>query len=106
MTNTFIADFDGFQWDAGNRNKNYEKHGVTIEEIEEVFLNSPLFFFEDVKHSTFEKRTLSLGKTFEERSLSITFTTRDGRIRVISARDMSKKERKTYEENAKEDTTV
>jgi uncharacterized DUF497 family protein len=53
-----------------------------------------------------EKRALALGKTFDERFLSITFTIRHNRIRPISARDMSRKERKTYEENAKEDSTA
>jgi uncharacterized protein len=99
MDNLFISNYEGFQWDSGNRTKNYEKHKVTIPEIEEVFFNSPLFFFEDPQHSEKEQRTLALGKTFDERPLSIAFTIRHDKIRVISARDMSRKERKIYEEN-------
>ena len=106
MDNLFISNYEGFQWDSGNRTKNYEKHKVTIPEIEEAFLNSPLFFFDDTQHSDKEQRTLALGKTFDERLLSIVFTIRHNKIRVISARDMSKKERNTYEENAKKDSTI
>ena len=104
MDNLFISNLEGFQWDEGNKNKNWDKHKVKIAEIEEVFLSSPLFFFDDENHSEKEKRTLALGKTFDERLLSIIFTIRHNKIRAISARDMSKKERKIYEEASKEDT--
>ena len=106
MNDLFISNLEGFQWDDGNRTKNWGKHKVAIAEIEEVFLNSPLFFFEDIQHSDKEARTLALGKTFGERQLSIAFTVRHNRIRLISARDMSKKERKTYEEASKEDPSL
>jgi uncharacterized protein len=91
----------GFNWDEGNREKN-EKHGVTMSEVEEVFFNMPLLVLEDAKHSQSEIRLHALGKTDAKRHLHITFTLRANQtlIRVISARDMSRKERAIYEKIA------
>lgn len=93
---TKITDFD---WDAGNTRKN-DKHGVSMAEAEQVFFNEPLLVIEDSKHSQGEIRLHALGKTNESRTLHITFTLRHSgeRIRVISARDMHRKERKLYEQ--------
>ncbi len=88
----------GFDWDAGNSNKNWEKHKVTKLECEQVFFNSPLLLYEDSKHSHSEVRMYVLGQTNKERLLFIAFTVRNQLIRVVSARDMSKKERKIYEQ--------
>lgn len=87
----------GFQWDKGNHNKNQSKHKVSMVECEQLFFNEPLLVNEDVKHSLSEKRFYALGKTDLNRKLFVVFTTRDQFIRVISARDMSKKEREVYE---------
>lgn len=89
----------GFDWDDGNARKN-DKHGVSQSEAEEVFFNLPLLLLEDARHSGQELRYHALGKTDEGRRLHITFTLReDGTlIRVISARDMHRKERSTYEQ--------
>jgi uncharacterized protein len=89
----------GFEWDAGNENKNQEKHDVSRLECEQLFFNSPLLIYEDVKHSHSEQRIYALGKTDVSRKLFIAFTIRDQRIRVISARDMNQKERKFYEQD-------
>lgn len=88
-----------FDWDNGNARKN-DKHGVTSAEAEQVFFNEPLLLVEDTKHSHVEQRYHALGKTDEGRTLHITFTLRQTgeRIRVISARDMHKKERTIYEQ--------
>ena len=90
----------GFDWDEGNARKN-EKHGVSTAEAEQVFFNAPLLFLEDVSHSRQEPRFHALGKTDEERVLHITFTLRrsEALIRVISARDMHRKERAIYEQS-------
>ena len=85
----------GFNWDKGNEVKN-EKHGVSTAEAEEVFFNDPLVV-EDFNHSDIEKRFHALGKTNEVRLLHITFTIRNNKIRVISARAMHRKERALYE---------
>lgn len=86
----------GFDWDEGNSEKNQLSHQVSRIECEEVFFNEPLVIFSDDKHSMFEKRWYLLGKTDNERKLFIVFTVRKEMVRVISARDMSKKEREYY----------
>jgi len=92
-----LNDMVGFDWDDGNNRKSTDKHGVSNGEAESVFFNEPLLLLEDVKHSDREPRYHALGKTNDERRLHITFTIRGSRIRVISARDMHRKERRIYE---------
>jgi uncharacterized DUF497 family protein len=94
-----LAKITGFDWDAGNERKN-EKHGVTMAESEQVFFNAPLLLLSDVAHSQKEPRLHALGVTDEGRALHITFTLRksDQLIRVISARDMHRKERAIYDQ--------
>jgi len=75
-----------------------EKHGVTASEAEQGFFNQPLLMQEDAKHSQAEPRFHGLGITHTARKLHIAFTVRGTRIRVISARDMHRKERTIYEE--------
>lgn len=88
-----------FDWDAGNEQKN-EKHGVARNEAEQIFFNQPLLVVDDVRHSQKEIRFHALGRTDMGRLLHITFTVRaDGtKLRVISARDMHRKERMIYAE--------
>ncbi len=90
----------GFDWDAANSAKSIDKHGVSSIEAEQVFTNEPLLVVADPKHSAAEPRWHALGKTHAGRLLHVTFTLRfDGtRIRVISARDMHRKERRRYEQ--------
>ena len=89
----------GFNWDDGNARKN-DKHGVSMAEAEQIFFNDPLLLVADARHSATEQRYHALGKTDEGRTLHITFTLRKAgeQIRVISARDMHKKERTIYEQ--------
>ncbi len=96
-----VIDFDsivGFDWDDGNKQKNWEKHQVDFRECEEVFFNQPLLIKEDSKHSSQEKRFYVLGRSDIGRTLFLVFTLRNNKIRVISALDQSKKERKIYEQ--------
>jgi uncharacterized DUF497 family protein len=90
----------GFDWDDGNSRKSADKHDVSQAEAEGVFFNDPLIVVEDSKHSETEPRFNALGKTAQNRLLHITFTLRqDGTlIRVISARDMHRREKKAYEQ--------
>ena len=97
MDNFILQECEGFDWDNGNQKKSWEKHNVSIPECEQVFFNIPLLLFDDIKHSDMERRLYVLGKTDLERELFIAFTIRKKLIRVISARDMSKKEREFYE---------
>jgi uncharacterized DUF497 family protein len=94
----------GFDWDAENAEKNWIRHQVTRNESEQVFFNEPLIIADDTKHSQYEKRWYILGRTDIERLLFIAFTRRKDLIRVISARDMNKKEREVYYEQIKKDT--
>ena len=94
-----LQNISGFNWDDGNARKN-TKHDVSTAEAEQVFFNDPLLLLEDAKHSQNEIRFHALGKTDDGRLLHITFTLRHKNtlIRVISARDMHKKERASYEQ--------
>lgn len=89
----------GFDWDDGNARKN-EKHGVSMAEAEQAFFNAPLLLLEDAPPSQNELRFDALGKTDDGRTLHISFTLRQSGllIRVISARDMHRKERAIYEQ--------
>jgi uncharacterized protein len=98
MENDF-DNFLGFQWDRGNIDKNLIKHNVENWECEQVFFNKPILVLEDPSHSLSEKRWAAFGKTDANRLLVVVFTKRGTLLRVISARDMNKKEKQYYEEN-------
>ena len=89
----------GFDWDTGNARKNVDKHDVSQAEAEQLFFNEPLLVVANDKHSGIEMRIHALGQTDSGRLLHLTFTLRqqETRIRVISARSMSHKERAIYE---------
>lgn len=93
-----LSNLKGFDWDEGNINKNWLKHGVEFSECEQIFFNKPLLIAHDKKHSKSEKRFYALGKTFKGKMLFVVFTARKDRIRIISARPINKKERKIYEQ--------
>lgn len=100
-----MIDFDrvvGFDWDDGNDRKSAEKHDVSQADAEQVFVNEPLLLSEDGHHSVAERRLHALGRTNDDRYLHVTFTLRreNSLIRVISARDMNRKERKHYGQDA------
>lgn len=96
---------EGFEWDEGNIKKNRERHRVSHIECEEIFYNSPIIVKKDEPHSESEDRYFILGKTDTDRLLFIVFTVRGKKIRIILARDMSRKERRIYEQT-QEDTQV
>ncbi|HUW21215.1 MAG TPA: BrnT family toxin [Candidatus Bathyarchaeia archaeon] len=90
-----------FDWNEGNKEKNWHKHRVDFRECEQVFFNQPLKIFYDKKHSQKEPRFVAFGKTDKNRKLMIVFTLRVNRIRIISARNQSRKEGKIYEQKQK-----
>jgi uncharacterized DUF497 family protein len=92
----------GFDWDEGNLLKNWEKHGVSVAECEQVFFNRPLLARPDERHSSAEVRFYLLGRADSGRQLFVVFTIREDRIRVISARDMCRQERRSYERYGEE----
>lgn len=83
-----------FEWDEGNKQKNWLKHGVKLEEAEEVFLDKHHRIAKDQIHSADEDRFILIGLTKLKRKLFIVFTIRQNKVRVISARDLNKKEYK------------
>jgi len=87
----------GFDWDDGNVEKNWELHRVTFWEAEEVFFNEPLVVRTDRQHSQTEPRFLALGQSDAGRLLFISFTVRHSLIRIISVRDMNRREARAYE---------
>jgi len=88
----------GFDWDTANIT-HIALHKVTVEEAEEIFSDPNQVVQDDVKHSTEkEKSSIIIGKTEEGRVLYQVFTLRGNKIRVISSRDINKKEVKLYEE--------
>lgn len=92
-----LAKCERFDWDASNATKVWERHQVTPTEFEEVSFNRPMIVGDDERHSASEERLYGLGQTDAGRLLFIVFTIRGRLIRVISARDMSRKERKVYQ---------
>ena len=93
-----LLNCEGFQRDEGNQSKNWIKHSVSQSECEQPFFNRPVIVAEDAGHSQKELRWFMLGRTNSDRCLFIVFTIRGKLIRIVSARDMSKKERKIYNE--------
>lgn len=92
----------GFDWNQGNIDKNFKKHQIKDKEAEETFFNLPFIVNFDEKHSTkSEKRFQALEKTNEEKKLFIVFTIRNNKIRIISARKQSQKERRQYQKYEK-----
>ena len=92
----FLAGLEGFEWDTGNSDKNWRGHHLRQAEAEQALLNRPVVFAADLKHSRAEARFYTLGRTESGRHLAIVFTTRGSLVRVISARPMSRAERRAY----------
>lgn len=91
----------GFEWDQGNIDKSYQKHGITPNEAEEVFTDKNVGIEKDIKHQEAEERFIAIGKTLQDELLFVVFTIRSNMIRVISARRANKKERGLYEKAKK-----
>ena len=94
-----ISETSGFEWDEANLD-HIEKHDVHYLECEEIFANKPIRIREDKVHSHVEKRFQGLGLSNDGRQLFISFTVRKSKIRIVTARDQSKKERKEFRELA------
>jgi len=92
-----LSRFEGFDWDRANVQKNWERHRVAFAECEEVFFHDPVLAH-DFGHSTVERRYFAYGRTTRGRLLTVIFTVRKNQIRIVSARDMNRKERKKHEQ--------
>jgi uncharacterized DUF497 family protein len=91
-----LTPINGFEWDEGNIHKILHKHNITMQECESIFNNIPLYFFTDEKHSLSEQRFGIFSRTSEGKLLAGVFTIRNNKIRLISARPQSRKERKFF----------
>jgi uncharacterized protein len=94
----------GFDWDDWNVTKNWERHRVTPEEAEDIFFHDPLLLRDDAGHSHAEKRYQAMGETTSGRRLLVAFTVRRDLIRVVSARDLNRKESEEYRRYEKENS--
>jgi uncharacterized protein len=89
-----------FTWDPGKAAANLRKHGVAFEDASTVFRNPLAQVLPDPTHSEREQRSLILGHSAGGRLLLVVFTETEERIRIISARDASGRERREYEEHS------
>jgi uncharacterized protein len=87
----------GFQWNQGNLVKIWQRHRVSPEECEQVFLKQYFYAMPNGEHTTAEEARFKIfGQTQAGRYLSVIFTIRGDLIRIISARDMNRRERRMY----------
>ncbi len=102
----YFPDLTGFQWDAGNSEKNWLAHNVSQAETEQVFFCRPVLVVPDEHHSQEETRHFLLGRTTSGRGLTVAFAVRSTLVRPIMARDMSRRERRHFaeEEHAEEES--
>jgi len=90
-----------FEWDTDKAKKNKSVHGLTFDEASTSFKDTLSLTIYDPLHSNEEERLILIGNSCKNRLLVIVHTERGDKIRIISARKATKKERKQYEENAK-----
>ena len=89
-----------FTWDPRKAAANLGKHGVSFDDASTVFRNPLAQVLPDPTHSNEERRSLAIGHSAGGRLLLVVFTETDDRIRIISARDASARERREYEEHS------
>ena len=87
-----------FEWDEAKARINQSKHGVSFSEATEVFADEYSSFVNDPDHSYEEARYLLFGVSSKGRYLVVSFTERQETVRIISARRMTRQERKAYEQ--------
>ena len=93
-----------FEWDATKARENLKKHRVAFEEALTVFADPLARIFDDPDHSENEQRELIVGHSAQQRLLVVSFTERQPRTRIISAREATAFERRDYEENGPKTT--
>lgn len=87
-----------FEWDGNKAEANLSKHGVSFDEAKTVF-DDPLYIdFYDPDYSDEENRYIIIGESQQRRLLIVSYTERNHKIRLISAREVTKREREDYEE--------
>lgn len=87
-----------FEWDPEKATKNLRKHGILFEEAATVFGDPSSIPYEDPDHSIGENRSILMGASIHGRILMVSYTEREERIRIISAREATRRESRIYEE--------
>ena len=87
-----------FEWDQAKAQRNLVKHNVSFEEASSIFKDPLYIDFYDPDHSEREERYIAIGLSVNKRILLVSYTEREDRIRLISAREATRKEKKDYEE--------
>jgi uncharacterized DUF497 family protein len=90
-----------FEWDRRKAASNFSKHHVSFEEALTVFADPLARIFDDEDHSIEERREIIVGHSAKERLLIVCFTSQGESVRLFSARKVTRRERKDYEENVK-----
>jgi uncharacterized DUF497 family protein len=93
-----------YEWDPDKAAANVKKHGVSFEEAASVFLDPSALTFWDPDHSAEEDREITIGRSAQQRILFVAHAARGDRIRIISARRATSRERRQYEEGIDEAT--
>jgi uncharacterized protein len=88
------------EWDPRKAKSNEKKHGVSFLEAVSVFGDPLDVTFADLLHSQEEERFITIGQSFKGQILYIAYTTRGGRVRIITARKATRQERRDYEEGS------
>jgi uncharacterized DUF497 family protein len=87
-----------FEWDDEKADANLTKHGVSFDEAKTIFDDLLYVDFYDPDHSYDEHRYIIIGESQQKRLLIVSYTERDEIVRLISAREVTRSERETYEE--------
>ena len=90
-----------FEWDPSKAVTNLSKHGVSFQEALTAFADPLARIFDDEDHSIKEQREIIIGHSAKERLLVVCFTAQGESVRIFSAREATRRERKEYEENIK-----
>lgn len=93
-----LSRLKSFEWDKGNLDKSYKKHGITPKEAEELFIDPDVILLDDIRHSQKEERFAAIGKITSGKVIFTVFTVRKDRIRIVSTRAANQKERRKYEQ--------
>ncbi len=101
-----LSKITGFEWDKGNIDKSYQKHGITPNESEQIFTDESVQVEKDIKHQEKEERYIAIGRNTQHKILFVVFTMRKHKIRIISARAANQEERRLYEETVKKNPQI
>ena len=88
-----------FEWNPKKAKTNLAKHGIPFEEAITVFADPLARIFDDPEHSESERREVIIGHSVQQRLILVSFIGINEKVRLLSAREATRRERKDYEEN-------